>query len=234
MSPRTSSPMSLGSPNQQFRNPTHSPIFGTQDLNASGMTSGQRGSPPLPSPMSQSQSQNSTSEQDSTTTDTDASPPTYSDALPDNDLDIDLSAYPMDEDPALPSNDDDNDEDDGGPTPVRAQTQAQGSSRLFPLPGGDGRHGSKPLDPTDPNYSPALKFMSSISGPPPKCRLKGCNNPVFVDKYTRQRSDYCSQRHREDAVSSKQVGPCIMCGVMPRSREDHFCSRTCRDAALHS
>ena len=205
MSPRTSSPMVLGSPNHPFRNPTHSPISGTQDLSAGGMTSGQRVSPPPPSPMSQSQSQNSTSGMDSPTTDTDVNPPTYSavdDALPDDELDPELSAYPVDQDPALFPDDD---EDDGGPTPVRAQSQSQsqaqaqtqGPSRLFPLPGGDGRHGSRPLDPTDPSYSPALKFMSSNSGPPPKCRLKGCNNPVFVDKYTRQRSDYCSQRHRE-------------------------------------
>ncbi|KAF9790508.1 hypothetical protein BJ322DRAFT_1036900 [Thelephora terrestris] len=228
-SPRSPAPRSPGSSSQQFHTPTASPTLGTQDLGTGGPTNGQRASLSPPSPMSQIQS--STSGQGSTASDMDTSPPTYTpvdDALPDDDENIDLSAYP-DEDPTPTSNNDNN-----GPKPARPPTQGQGSARVTLPPPGDGRRGGRPLDPNDPSYSATLRYITANSSQPPKCRLKGCNNPVFVDKYTRGRSDYCSQRHREEAVNSRQVIPCIMCGIMPRSREDHFCSRTCRDAACHA
>lgn len=45
-------------------------------------------------------------------------------------------------------------------------------------------------------------------------------------------SDYCSQRHREEAVTSGLVDPCIMCLMFPQSEKDYFCSRACREDAL--
>lgn len=67
---------------------------------------------------------------------------------------------------------------------------------------------------------------------PTTCRLTGCSKPVYADPTSNHPSEYCSKRHREEAVITGQVTACIMCLKMPRSATDHFCSKACRDAAL--
>jgi len=67
---------------------------------------------------------------------------------------------------------------------------------------------------------------------PTTCRLTGCGNPVYTDATYNHTSEYCSKRHREEAVTTGQVQPCIMCLKMPRSNADHFCSKVCREGAL--
>ncbi|KIM80427.1 hypothetical protein PILCRDRAFT_822558 [Piloderma croceum F 1598] len=69
-------------------------------------------------------------------------------------------------------------------------------------------------------------------GPPHDCLIPGCGKPVHVDENGIPASDYCSQRHREQAVNSGMVSPCIMCLSLPQGDIDHFCSRLCREEAL--
>jgi len=66
------------------------------------------------------------------------------------------------------------------------------------------------------------------------CRLEGCPNPTFVDSITDLESEYCSRKHQEEAMVSKQAALCIMCHKTPRGSNDHFCSVECRTRALRS
>ncbi|KAJ7472734.1 hypothetical protein FB451DRAFT_1469686 [Mycena latifolia] len=72
--------------------------------------------------------------------------------------------------------------------------------------------------------------------PPPvqplDCLIPGCGKPVHVDG-TGVMSDYCSKKHREEAVSSGLVSPCIMCLTLPQSDTDYFCGRDCREEAMN-
>jgi len=62
------------------------------------------------------------------------------------------------------------------------------------------------------------------------CRIPGCGKQVY-GVGTMQQSEYCSKRHREEAVGLG-ADPCIMCKMLPRGSADHFCSQACRTAAL--
>jgi len=117
----------------------------------------------------------------------------------------------------------------GGPPPIHAQAQFSIQVTTPPTNGG---HGNGNRDQTDPNQSSSNRPTSNASGSSATCRLNGCDKPAFVDATTQHQSEYCSQRHREEAVMSGQVNPCIMCLKMPRSQTDHFCSRACREKAL--
>jgi len=66
---------------------------------------------------------------------------------------------------------------------------------------------------------------------PSLCRIPGCNMQVY-GAGTPWASDYCSMRHREEAVESGLAEPCIMCEKLPRGFSDHFCSQACKSAAL--
>ncbi|KAK7031155.1 hypothetical protein VNI00_013570 [Paramarasmius palmivorus] len=63
------------------------------------------------------------------------------------------------------------------------------------------------------------------------CRIPDCGKPVHVDSQGFS-SEYCSMKHREEAVSSGLVSPCIMCLELPQSEADYFCGRACREEAL--
>ncbi|KAJ7196841.1 hypothetical protein GGX14DRAFT_537060 [Mycena pura] len=70
-------------------------------------------------------------------------------------------------------------------------------------------------------------------GPPVlDCLIPDCGQPVHVDS-SGNMSDYCSKKHREEAVSSGLVSPCIMCLALPQSDTDYFCGRECREEALN-
>ncbi|KAI0080960.1 hypothetical protein K474DRAFT_47076 [Panus rudis PR-1116 ss-1] len=71
------------------------------------------------------------------------------------------------------------------------------------------------------------------TGQLPKCAIPGCDEPVHVDRNGLQTSEYCSQRHREEAVDAGLVSPCVMCLTMPQSKNDYFCGRVCREEANH-
>ncbi|KAJ7111955.1 hypothetical protein C8R44DRAFT_882985 [Mycena epipterygia] len=67
---------------------------------------------------------------------------------------------------------------------------------------------------------------------PLDCLIPGCGQPVHVDS-SGVMSDYCSKKHREEAVSSGLVSPCIMCLTLPQSDTDYFCGRDCREEAMN-
>ncbi|RDB29285.1 hypothetical protein Hypma_014878 [Hypsizygus marmoreus] len=76
--------------------------------------------------------------------------------------------------------------------------------------------------------------LSSAQPPadPPECLIPGCGKPVHVDAQGMKTSDYCSKRHREEAVESGVAEPCILCLTLPQSEKDYFCSRACREEAM--
>jgi hypothetical protein len=66
-----------------------------------------------------------------------------------------------------------------------------------------------------------------------ECLIPGCGKPVHVDSKGLKASDYCSMRHREEAVVSGLAPACIMCLALPQSDSDYFCSAICREDALN-
>ncbi|KAF8176130.1 hypothetical protein K438DRAFT_79684 [Mycena galopus ATCC 62051] len=96
--------------------------------------------------------------------------------------------------------------------------------------------------PPPPLASNAAPVSSGASAPnasaapqaPPEpldCLIPGCGKPTYVDA-SGVVSDYCSKKHREDAVSAGLVAPCIMCLTLPQSETDYFCGRECREEAM--
>jgi len=85
---------------------------------------------------------------------------------------------------------------------------------------------------SQPPQPPSKSQYGQALGDPPACLIPGCGKPVHVDENGMPASDYCSQRHRERAVNSGMVSPCIMCLSLPQGDADHFCSRLCREEAL--
>ncbi|KAK7006171.1 hypothetical protein R3P38DRAFT_3326035 [Favolaschia claudopus] len=63
------------------------------------------------------------------------------------------------------------------------------------------------------------------------CLIPGCGQPAYVDA-SGNSSDYCSMKHREEAVTSGLVPGCIMCLILPQSGTDYFCGKECRDEAM--
>ncbi|KAF8630187.1 hypothetical protein AX15_003065 [Amanita polypyramis BW_CC] len=73
----------------------------------------------------------------------------------------------------------------------------------------------------------------SSTQPPSQCLIPGCGKPVHVDAQGNTTSDYCSRKHREEAVAIGLASPCIMCLALPQSDVDYFCGKACRDEALN-
>ncbi|KAF9492344.1 hypothetical protein BDN71DRAFT_1451761 [Pleurotus eryngii] len=67
----------------------------------------------------------------------------------------------------------------------------------------------------------------------PECLLPGCEKPVHVDANGAKASEYCSKKHREEAVADGLVPGCIMCLTKPQSGADYFCSRACKEEAMN-
>ena len=89
-------------------------------------------------------------------------------------------------------------QDVGSLTTSRGQGQTQFSPQVNSPPTGAGGGGT--WDPHNPKYFPSQSqpyTSSPFSGMSSTCRLNGCSKPVFVDRITRNRSEYCSQKHRE-------------------------------------
>ncbi|KAJ7683699.1 hypothetical protein B0H17DRAFT_1204999 [Mycena rosella] len=78
----------------------------------------------------------------------------------------------------------------------------------------------------------ALSTAPQAAVQPLDCLIPGCGQPVHVDS-AGVMSDYCSKKHREEAVSSGLVSPCIMCLALPQSDADYFCGRDCREEAMN-
>ncbi|KAF9260051.1 hypothetical protein L218DRAFT_625005 [Marasmius fiardii PR-910] len=90
-----------------------------------------------------------------------------------------------------------------------------------------------------PLTNTAVQLTAAVSGPVQQknlntqCRIPGCGKPVFADANGQSTSEYCSMTHRQEAVSSGLVEPCIMCLDLPQSEMDYFCGRACREEALN-
>lgn len=63
------------------------------------------------------------------------------------------------------------------------------------------------------------------------CLVPNCGKPSFVDRGG-VKTEYCSTRHREEAVSLGVVPGCIMCQRYPQSGTDYFCSTACRNQSM--
>ncbi|KAG1752324.1 uncharacterized protein EDB91DRAFT_1234436 [Suillus paluster] len=63
------------------------------------------------------------------------------------------------------------------------------------------------------------------------CLVPTCGKPSFVDRGG-VKTEYCSTRHREEAVTLGLVPGCIMCQRYPQSGMDYFCSTACRNQSM--
>lgn len=63
------------------------------------------------------------------------------------------------------------------------------------------------------------------------CLVPNCGKPSFVDRGG-VKTDYCSTRHREEAVTLGLVPGCIMCQRYPQTGTDYFCSIACRNQSM--
>ncbi|KAF9444465.1 hypothetical protein P691DRAFT_778244 [Macrolepiota fuliginosa MF-IS2] len=82
------------------------------------------------------------------------------------------------------------------------------------------------------NAQPPLNVSTKQAPDDLRCLIPGCKQPVHVDEEGIV-SDYCSLRHREQAVTSGLASPCIMCLVLPQTDSDYFCSKACRDESMN-
>jgi len=82
------------------------------------------------------------------------------------------------------------------------------------------------------NVPAAVPVPAADPASPAVCALPGCDEYAYVNPDGRQTSEYCSRSHREEAVESGLVSPCIMCLTLPQGNVDHFCGRACREEAL--
>ncbi|PPQ92583.1 hypothetical protein CVT25_007275 [Psilocybe cyanescens] len=78
-----------------------------------------------------------------------------------------------------------------------------------------------------------LHISTQQSADDTECLIPGCGQPVHIDAKGVKASDYCSMRHREEAVASGLASPCIMCLTLPQSDIDYFCSRGCREESMN-
>jgi len=84
---------------------------------------------------------------------------------------------------------------------------------------------------TQPNFNTTTSSQQATDDL--ECLIPGCGKPVHVDAKGLKASDYCSMRHREEAVVAGLAPPCIMCLALPQSESDYFCSAACREDALN-
>ncbi|KAL4062340.1 hypothetical protein J3A83DRAFT_4363563 [Scleroderma citrinum] len=86
-----------------------------------------------------------------------------------------------------------------------------------------------------PTTKPAVKTgkpnVPSTKVPAGTCAIPHCGKPVHMDKNGAS-TNYCSIKHREEAVTLKLKAPCILCKRYPQSDSDYFCSTTCRNQSM--
>jgi len=67
------------------------------------------------------------------------------------------------------------------------------------------------------------------------CKLAGCQNTVYVggDGIA---SQFCSNRHRREAVQNGRADACLMCRKLPKAiiggKQSDFCSNSCRNRVI--
>ncbi|KAF9037695.1 hypothetical protein BJ165DRAFT_1416911 [Panaeolus papilionaceus] len=88
--------------------------------------------------------------------------------------------------------------------------------------------GTQPLHISTKQYTGNQQASDNL-----ECLIPGCGQPVHIDAKGLKTSEYCSMRHREEAVLSGLRPPCIMCLTLPQSETDYFCSRACREESMN-
>ncbi|KAI6012356.1 hypothetical protein EDC04DRAFT_2761129 [Pisolithus marmoratus] len=78
---------------------------------------------------------------------------------------------------------------------------------------------------------PGNSSMQSSQIAPGTCAMPHCGKPVHMDK-SGVKTNYCSIKHREEAVTLGLEAPCIMCKRYPQSGSDYFCSSSCRNQSM--
>jgi len=67
------------------------------------------------------------------------------------------------------------------------------------------------------------------------CMIPGCRNAVYIDADGNE-TEFCSHRHRRDAVHAGLADACLHCKEMPTveigGKQSDFCSKRCSTAAL--
>ncbi|KAF5359458.1 hypothetical protein D9756_003566 [Leucocoprinus leucothites] len=81
------------------------------------------------------------------------------------------------------------------------------------------------------NAKPKLNVSTKQTADDTRCSIPGCKQSVYVDEEGTV-SEFCSLRHREEAVTSGLRSPCIMCLVLPQSDGDYFCSKACLEESM--
>jgi len=126
-----------------------------------------------------------------------------------------------------------------GPGPVYAPNAYQ-QNRVPPAAAAPAPQSAAPTNGAvylAPSAPPAgaqpLRLSTQEAADDLECLIPGCGKPVHRDAQGVTTSDYCSMRHREEAVASGYASPCIMCLTLPQSDTDYFCSRVCREESLN-
>ncbi|KAG2138817.1 hypothetical protein BD769DRAFT_1699598, partial [Suillus cothurnatus] len=90
-----------------------------------------------------------------------------------------------------------------------------------------------PAPPSRPVKTVHASLKQSTSARPvtSTCLVPSCGKPSFVDRGG-VKTDYCSTRHREEAVTLGLVPGCIMCQRYPQTGTDYFCSAACRNQSM--
>lgn len=98
-----------------------------------------------------------------------------------------------------------------------------------------------PSDDDEPTPAPPSRPVKTMHALPKQsisarhatgtCIVPNCGKPAFVDRGG-VKTDYCSTRHREEAVTLGLVPGCIMCQRYPQTGTDYFCSAACRNQSM--
>ncbi|KAI6139714.1 hypothetical protein BKA82DRAFT_998716 [Pisolithus tinctorius] len=78
---------------------------------------------------------------------------------------------------------------------------------------------------------PGNPTVQSSRSAPGTCAIPHCGKQVHMDK-SGVKTNYCSIKHREEAVTLGLEAPCIMCKRYPQSGSDYFCSSSCRNQSM--
>lgn len=88
-----------------------------------------------------------------------------------------------------------------------------------------------PMVPHAKAARPATKQTAGTARNRAVCIIPKCGKPAYIDK-SGVPNDYCSMRHREEAVTLGLANACIMCHRFPQGQTDYFCSTSCMTQAI--
>ncbi|PSR86934.1 hypothetical protein PHLCEN_2v5282, partial [Hermanssonia centrifuga] len=93
------------------------------------------------------------------------------------------------------------------------------------------RNGERPLNSRSPSRTSNRPAYKDI------CKLAGCNEPGYIGP-DGIASQWCSQRHRRQAVLNGKAEACLFCKRMPKNlvngKQSDWCSQRCGQEAINS